>query len=54
MDRYAFPEIGVPAYSVVGPPLDRSIVYSIVRTESGFDPRDISPAKAVGLEFDNP
>ena len=49
MDRYAFPDIGVPAYSPVGPELDRSIVYSIVRTESGFDPNDRSPAKAVGL-----
>ena len=29
--------------------LDRSIVYSVVRAESGFDPRDWSPAKAVGL-----
>jgi soluble lytic murein transglycosylase len=49
MDQYAFPEIGVPPYSPVGPHLDRCIVYSIVRTESAFDPRDISPAKAVGL-----
>jgi soluble lytic murein transglycosylase len=49
MDAYAFPEIGVPSYGPVGPPLDRSIVYSIVRTESAFDPHDMSPAKAVGL-----
>jgi soluble lytic murein transglycosylase len=49
MDAYAFPEIGVPSYSPVGPPLDRCIVYSIVRTESAFDPHDMSPAKAVGL-----
>jgi soluble lytic murein transglycosylase len=49
MDQYAFPDIGVPPYSPVGPKLDRCIVYSIVRTESAFDPRDISPAKAVGL-----
>ena len=49
MDWYAFPDIGVPAYTPVGPPLDRSIVYSVVRTESAFNPRDISPAKAVGL-----
>ena len=27
----------------------RSIIYSIVRTESGFDERDMSSAKAVGL-----
>jgi soluble lytic murein transglycosylase len=49
MDQYAFPDIGVPLYDAVGPPLDRCVVYSIVRTESGFDQRDRSPAKAVGL-----
>jgi soluble lytic murein transglycosylase len=31
MDRYAFPDIGVLAYSAIGPQLDRCIVYSIVR-----------------------
>jgi len=49
MERYAFPEIGVPAYSPIGPPIDRCMVYSIVRTESAFDQRDTSPANAVGL-----
>jgi peptidoglycan lytic transglycosylase len=49
LDQYAFPDVGVPAYRSVGPELDRSIVYSIVRTESAFDPHDVSPAKAVGL-----
>jgi len=49
MDLYAFPDIGVPPYSPVGGQLDRCIVYSIVRTESAFDQRDMSPAKAVGL-----
>jgi soluble lytic murein transglycosylase len=49
MDMYAFPDIGVPNYSPVGSPLDRCIVYAIVRTESGFDQADRSPAKAVGL-----
>ena len=49
MDLYAFPVIGVPNYSPVGSPLDRNIVYAIVRTESGFDQGDMSPAKAVGL-----
>jgi len=49
LDRYAFPDTGVPAYSPVGPELDRCIVYSIVRTESAFDQHDKSPAKAVGL-----
>jgi soluble lytic murein transglycosylase len=49
MEEYAFPDIGVPSYNAIGPQLDRSIVYSIVRTESAFDQRDKSPAKAVGL-----
>ncbi len=49
MDVYAYPDIGVPNYSSVGSQLDRCIVYSIVRTESGFDQRDMSAAKAVGL-----
>jgi soluble lytic murein transglycosylase len=50
MHEYAFPNIGVPSYTpIVGSEIDRCIVYSIVRTESGFDPHDVSPAKAVGL-----
>jgi soluble lytic murein transglycosylase len=49
MDEYAFPDIGVPPYSPIGPQLDPCVVYSIVRTESAFDQRDKSPAKAVGL-----
>jgi soluble lytic murein transglycosylase len=49
MDQYAFPEFGVPLYSAIGPQLDRCVVYSIARTESGFNQRDRSPANAVGL-----
>ncbi len=49
MDQYAFPDVGVPPYSPIGPQLDLCVVYSIVRTESAFDQRDKSPAKAVGL-----
>ena len=49
MDYYAYPDIGVPDYKSVGSPLDRCIVYAIVRTESGFDQADSSAAKAVGL-----
>jgi soluble lytic murein transglycosylase len=49
LERYAFPEIGVPPYNPIGAKLDRCIVYSIVRTESAFDQHDMSPAKAVGL-----
>jgi soluble lytic murein transglycosylase len=49
LDPYAFPTLGVPHYWAIGPEVERSVVYSVVRTESGFDPRDVSPAKAVGL-----
>jgi soluble lytic murein transglycosylase len=48
-DLHAFPDIGVPNSSAIGSKLDRCIVYAIVRTESGFDQRDKSSAKAVGL-----
>ena len=49
MDQYAFPDFGVPAYSAIGPAVDHCIVYSVVRTESAFDPNDRSSANAVGL-----
>jgi soluble lytic murein transglycosylase len=49
LDQYAFPAIGVPAVNPVGGKVERCIVYSIVRTESAFDQRDKSAAKAVGL-----
>ena len=49
LDVPAFPDIGVPRYSPIGPALDRSIVYSVARTESEFNQADVSPAKAVGL-----
>src|SRR5438034_585747 len=40
LDPYAFPTLGVPHYRAIGPDVEPSIVYSVVRTESGFDPRD--------------
>jgi len=49
LEMYAFPDIGIPRYASIGPELDRSVVFSVVRTESAFDQRDFSPAKAVGL-----
>ncbi len=49
MDLYAFPDLGVPNYSPIGSQVDRCMVYAIVRTESSFDQRDMSSAKAVGL-----
>ena len=49
LEFYAFPDIGVPRFSPIGPGLPRSIVYSVARTESEFNQRDRSPAQAVGL-----
>jgi peptidoglycan lytic transglycosylase len=37
------------ACSPIGPAVSRSIVYSVARTESEFNQRVVSPAKAVGL-----
>lgn len=49
LDRYAFPIIGIPPHSQVAPEIERSIIYSVARTESAFDQHDKSPANAVGL-----
>ena len=49
LDVHAFPDIGVPPCSPIGPALSRSIVYSVARTESEFNQLVVSPAKAVGL-----
>src|ERR1700677_48663 len=49
LDNYAFPTIGIPQHSPIGPEIERSIIYSVARTESAFDQRDKSPANAVGL-----
>ncbi len=49
LGQYAFPTIGIPDYAPIAPTVDPSIVYSIVRTESAFDPGDISSAQAMGL-----
>jgi peptidoglycan lytic transglycosylase len=49
LDHYAFPTIGIPSHSQVAPEIERSIIYSVARTESAFDQRDKSSANAVGL-----
>ena len=49
VERQAFPDIGVPSYRPIAPPIDHCVVYSIVRTESAFNQADKSPANAVGL-----
>lgn len=49
LDAYAFPTIGIPPHRPVGPAIDRSVIYSVARTESEFNQRDKSSADAVGL-----
>ena len=49
LDHYAFPTIGIPRHSQVAPEIERSVIYSVARTESAFDQRDKSSANAVGL-----
>ena len=49
LDHYAFPTIGIPKHSQIAPEIERSIIYSVARTESAFDQRDKSAANAVGL-----
>jgi soluble lytic murein transglycosylase len=49
LDAYAFPTIGIPQHTQFGQPIDRSVIYSVARTESAFNQRDRSGAMAVGL-----
>jgi soluble lytic murein transglycosylase len=49
LDYYAFPTVGVPRYSPVGPSIDSALLFAIVRQESAFNPADLSTANAMGL-----
>jgi soluble lytic murein transglycosylase len=49
VDVYAFPTIGIPPHQPIGPAIERSVIYSVARTESAFNQRDKSSAMAVGL-----
>jgi soluble lytic murein transglycosylase len=49
LDLYAFPDIGLPRHDQIAPAIEQGMIYSVARTESAFDQRDASPAKAVGL-----
>jgi len=49
LEDYAFPTIGIPEHTQFGTPIDRSVIYSVVRTESAFNQRERSGAMAVGL-----
>jgi soluble lytic murein transglycosylase len=49
LERYAFPDFGVPDYQQIGPTVEPCVVYSIVRQESAFNPKVVSSANAIGL-----
>jgi soluble lytic murein transglycosylase len=49
LDYYAFPAVGVPRYSPIGPTIDNAMLFAIIRQESMFDPADWSSAQAMGL-----
>ncbi len=49
LDYYAFPTVGVPRYSPIGPGIDTALVFAIIRQESMFNPADLSAANAMGL-----
>jgi soluble lytic murein transglycosylase len=49
LDYYAFPTVGVPDYSPIGPELDNATLFAIIRQESMFNPADYSAANAMGL-----
>ena len=49
VDHYAFPTIGIPPHAQIAPEIERSMIYSVAKTESAFDQRDKSSANAVGL-----
>jgi peptidoglycan lytic transglycosylase len=48
-DFYAYPVAGIPPYRSIGPEVEKSVIFSIARQESAFNPADVSPAQAYGL-----
>ena len=49
LETYAFPTNGIPDFRMVGPSIDKSVVFAIARQESAFNPRAVSSANALGL-----
>jgi soluble lytic murein transglycosylase len=49
LDTLAFPTYGVPAFEPLQNSADSSVIYSIARQESAFDPNAVSSAGAKGL-----
>ena len=48
LDYYAFPAVGVPRYSPIGPGIDNAMLFAIIRQESAFDPADWSARSGDG------
>jgi peptidoglycan lytic transglycosylase len=48
-EHYAYPIVGIPHYSPIGPDVEKSVMFAIARQESMFNPGDVSPAQAYGL-----
>jgi soluble lytic murein transglycosylase len=49
LDAYAFPTIGMPDYTAIGPAAETPLIYAIARQESTFNQRTVSSARAMGL-----
>ncbi len=49
LDLHAYPVGGIPEFPILGPGVERALVYAIARQESAFDPEAVSPAGARGL-----
>ena len=48
-DLHAFPTAGLPRYASIGPEVEPALTYSIAKQESGFNPKVVSSASALGL-----
>ena len=48
-EAHAFPIVGLPRYTPIGPAVDPAVAYSIARQESAFNPKAVSGANAQGL-----
>ena len=49
VEHQAFPTVGLPSYSPIGPRIDNALLFAIIRQESMFNPADLSAAQAMGL-----
>ena len=49
VEHFAFPTVGLPLYTPIGAAVEPALAYSIARQESGFNPKIVSSANAMGL-----